>query len=151
MESASAHSAGVESSHVSAAEASHRVTMKSTADRYRTSAIKCMIVAVSVEERSAINHNWRVEAPSERVVEESAARNERKSIKPRIPIPSWTPPARAIPAIHVIALGRIDVVQLQGGRRVSTAATACPNARVLFMSSRDPSQIASALISAGMK
>jgi hypothetical protein len=51
--------------------------------------------------------------------------------------------------------GRIGFVVIdsnaQGGRRVSMATAACPNARVLFMSSRDPSQIASALITAGMK
>ena len=51
--------------------------------------------------------------------------------------------------------GRIGFVMidndLQGARRVSAASAACPHARVLFMTSRDPSEVASALINAGMK
>src|SRR5579859_553631 len=54
-------------------------------------------------------HQRRIEAPPERVIEEPLARQERESGEPWVPVPSRTPPARSIPAIHVVQPCRIDV------------------------------------------
>src|SRR5215831_21412765 len=79
-------------------------------------------------DRCARHHQRRVKSPPKRAIEKSVAWQERESRKPRIPIPSRTPPARAVPSVHEVQLGHTHV-----GFREVLGSQAAPPIQVIAL------------------
>src|SRR5690348_17862182 len=98
-------------------------------NRHRTCAIEMM--EPSYHYRCARHHQRRVKSPPKRAIQKSVAWQEREPRKPRIPIPSWTPPARAIPSVHEVQLRRGHI-----GFRQILGPQAAPPVQVIALSDR---------------
>src|SRR5262249_32285953 len=82
-------------------------------DANRGSAVESAVSVIathSIEEwRIVISPVRRIEAPSERVIEDAIAWNEGVARKPRVPVPSPADPAWAVEAVRVVGARGIDV------------------------------------------
>src|SRR5579859_1289474 len=103
-----------------ATNCSYGVIVKSSSDCHRTRPIKVPVSTTHQYYGRSVHHQRRVEAPSERVVEEPSARNKGEPGEPRIPVPPRTPPSRSIPSVRVVQPGSVDV----GFRQVFRPQTA---------------------------
>src|SRR5580698_172140 len=80
-------------------------------------------VPISVpEERSLIDPKRGIETPAERAIENPVAWNEGESVKPGVPRPIGSPPARTAPSVHSVHASRIYVGFGQIARPQTTPA-----------------------------